>query len=290
MSVDNNVINVVKLIGNNKSVKRAISELIIEDNIFTFESFAPMPDELHYTSPMQKVISNEDYERVILDYRTRMHRGELTEEDNIPISYDLQKRLVLDYGYDNWYDWAINNWGCRGNAQYTEIISDDTFSFYTANATPHIAMVKMSMKYPDIKFIIKYADEDMGYNVGEYTLLNGETIRTNIHRVFNKDSFLMAYELFKDDYYVREMIYELSPNEINDAINNHDNYLHTILLSIVDLEIVDEYYFYGINCFLLDKAVENEQYEYAAKLKKLTDAVELEEIQKIIDEKFGKTE
>jgi len=130
----------------------------------------------------------------------------------------------------------------------------------------------------------------MGYNVGEYTLLNGETIRTNIHRVFNKDSFLMAYELFKDDYYVREMIYELSPNEINDAINNHDNYLHTILLSIVDLEIVDEYYFYGINCFLLDKAVENEQYEYAAKLKKLTDAVELEEIQKIIDEKFGKTE
>lgn len=283
MSIDNNVINVVKLVGDANSVNKAISELILNNGTFMFDSFAPMPDELKYTSPMQDVIPNDEYERVLLDYKIKMDRGELTEHDSIPISHDIQKRLILNYGYDNWYDWCMNHWGCKWGAYDTEIINDNTFTFYTVNATPHVAMVKMSMKYPDIEFRIKYADEDMGYNVGEYRLLNGETIYTNVPKVFNKDSFLMAYELFDDDYYVREMIYELGFAEIEDAIYNHDNYLHTILLAIVDLELVDPNYFYDINLFLLEKAVDNEQYEYAAELKKLIDSVQSQEIDKIIN-------
>ncbi len=74
-------------------------------------------------------------------------------------------------------------------------------------------MVKMSMKYPNIEFKVRYADEDMGYNVGEYTLLKGETIDTNVppSGELSMESYMMAYNIFKDNYHIKEMIYELSP-------------------------------------------------------------------------------
>lgn len=271
MEIDNSVVNVIKLVGPTKSISRAMGELIIEDNIFTFDSFLPMPTELMGTDPSQSIIKNEEYHEILLDYKDRLDNGDLDMHEPVPMSEDIQKRFILTYGYDNWYDWSMNNWGVKWGPYETEVISDSKFLFYTANATPHSAMVKMSMKYPDIEFRVQYADEDLGFNVGEYTLVNGETIYTKVHKEFTVESFMMAYKLIADDYYIEELIYDLHPEEVDKAISGDDKILHTTLNVILELEVVDGGYAFEINQYLLETAVTNEQYEYAAKLKELMD-------------------
>tara|TARA_R100000908_G_C3751926_1_gene146466 strand:- start:526 stop:1398 length:873 start_codon:yes stop_codon:yes gene_type:complete len=281
MQIDNNVKNIVKLTGTPKSIKKAMSELIIEDDRFVFESFSPLPDELLGTDPTQKIIPDKDYEKVLTSFKVKMDSGDLEVWESVPVSYSTQKKLISKYGYDNWFDWSMNHWGTKFGPYDTELISDCEFSFYTINATPHTAMVKMSNKYPKIEFNVRYADEDIGYNVGEYTLLNGETKTTKIplsdsisqfvqfslDEGITKESFIMAYNIIGDDYHIKEMIYDLSDKEINAIIDGTDKYLKVILEVILEFELVDSEYPLNINKFLLNSAVKTEQYEYAQKLK-----------------------
>lgn len=272
MNIDSSVKTVVKLIGTSKDVKKAMAELIIEDDIFTFDSFIPMPDDLIGTSTTQELIPDEDYERILMDFKVRMDRGEVAHFEVPPMSHTIQKNYIKKYGYDNWEDWSLNNWGCKGGTFDTEVISDTEFSFCTINATPHPAMVRMSMKYPKVEFRIKYADEDVGYNVGHYTILNGSTIHTDVFKTFSTESFLTAYNIIQDDYYTRELFHELNEEEALNAISGKDEYLHIILYAILELEIIDSEYGTIINDYLLNKAVDYEQYEYAARLKNLFDS------------------
>lgn len=277
MKIDNYVKNIVKLTGTSKSIKKAMSELIIEDDRFVFESFAPLPDELLGTDPTQEIILDKDYKEVLTNFKSRMDSDDLEEWESLPVSHSTHKKLISKYGYDNWYDWSMNHWGTKFGPYDTELISDYEFSFFTTNATPHTAMIKMSNKYPKIEFNVRYADEDIGYNVGEYTLLNGETIATEIplsdlaYDTITKESFIMAYNIINDDYHVREMIYDLSDKEVKASTTGTDKYLNVLLQVILELEFIDEEYPLGINKFLLNSAVNTEQYEYAAQLKKLLD-------------------
>tara|TARA_R110000803_G_scaffold74903_6_gene139156 strand:+ start:9550 stop:10401 length:852 start_codon:yes stop_codon:yes gene_type:complete len=278
MQLDNSVKNIVKLTGTPKSINKAMSELIVEDTRFVFESFSPLPDELLGTDPSQKVVPDKDYEDILTNFKSKMDSGELEDWESVPISHSIQKKLILNYGYDNWFDWSMNNWGTKFGPYDTELISDYEFSFYTTNATPHTAMVKMSTKYPKIEFKVRYADEDIGYNVGEYTLLNGETIATDIplsdtlDTMITRDSFIMAHNIINDDYHIREMIYDLSDKEVKSSISGMDKYLNVLLQVILELELIDEQYPLNINKYLLNSAVSTEQYEYAAVLKKLLDS------------------
>ena len=273
MQIDNSVKNIIKLIGTPKSIKKAMGELIIEDDRFVFESFSPLPDELQGTDPIQKIIPDKDYEEVLTSFKLKMDSGDLEDWESVPVSHSIHKKLILKYGYDNWYDWSMNHWGTKFGPYNTELISDCEFSFYTTNATPHSAMIKMSNKYPKIEFNVRYADEDIGFNVGEYTLLNGETIATEIplsdlvDNTITKESFIMAYNIINDDYHVREMIYDLSDKEAKASISGSDKYLNVLLQVILELELIDEEYPLNINKYLLSSAVNTEQYEYAAKLK-----------------------
>jgi len=277
MQIDNSVKNIIKLTGTPKSIKKAMGELIIQGDRFVFESFSPLPDELLGTDPIQKVVPDKDYEEVLTSFKVKMDSGDLENWESVPVSHSIHKKLILKYGYDNWYDWSMNHWGTKFGPYDTELISDNEFSFYTTNATPHAAMVKMSSKYPKIEFNVRYADEDIGYNVGEYTLLNGETIATEIplpdlvDNTITKESFIMAYNIINDDYHVREMIYDLSDKEIKASISGTDKYLNVLLQVILELEFLDEEYPLNINKFLLNSAVNTEQYEYAAELKTLLD-------------------
>jgi len=274
MSIDNNVLNVVKLNGETNLVNKVMNELIRDYGYFTFDTFAPVPSELLSTSPLQEVYSNDEYAKIMDDYVCKLNNNEISIHDVMPISYEIQHRLILLYGHDNWYDWAMHNWGCKSNVYGSEILSENSFSFYSVNATPHSAMLKMSMKYPGIEFIITYADEDIGYNVGSYSVLNGETTNVELFDSFSKDSFLHAFRLFNDDYYINEMIHGLTEEELIKAINNEDEYLYSIILAILEMEVVDEYNPI-LNQFLLTQAVNNEQYEYADKLNKILNNKEL---------------
>lgn len=69
------------------------------------------------------------------------------------------------YGADNWYDWSIQNWGTKWNA-YDVSWSMYSVCFDTAWSSVPKIIKKLSEKFPDVKIDYRWADEDIGYNVG----------------------------------------------------------------------------------------------------------------------------
>jgi hypothetical protein len=79
--------------------------------------------------------------------------------------------IALQYGFIDWYDWRINNWGTKWNAYDTEIESCDDgcleLYFYTATHGAVPLIKKLVEMFPDLEFHYSYADEVIAYNCGE---------------------------------------------------------------------------------------------------------------------------
>lgn len=76
-----------------------------------------------------------------------------------------------------WYWWASNAWGTKWNAYESEVNLDAGWvKFQTAWSTPGPVMDALSLQHPGAAIRVEYADEDYGFNVGTYDLLNGEPI------------------------------------------------------------------------------------------------------------------
>lgn len=75
-----------------------------------------------------------------------------------------------------WYDWNVEHWGTKWGGYETEFIDDGYgLKFQTAWAHPTPVVEKLSQMFPETLLSVEYADEDLGSNVGTYTILNGET-------------------------------------------------------------------------------------------------------------------
>lgn len=87
--------------------------------------------------------------------------------------YDLGKRYVdniKDYGFPNWYDWRIENWGTKWNVD-DEVsvidIDEDNYEirFDTAWSLPYGIMLKFSELCNDNEFHWEFQNEDFdGYH------------------------------------------------------------------------------------------------------------------------------
>ena len=96
-----------------------------------------------------------------------------TEEESIA--------FVVKYGYDNWYDWNVHNWGTKWDieAEFDEVSSNENmmfFSFPSAWSPPTIAIQKLSEMFP-VNFQIIYAEEGNGF-AGYEIFSEGETMET----------------------------------------------------------------------------------------------------------------
>jgi hypothetical protein len=112
---------------------------------------------------------------------------------------------------EDWYNWNINNWGTKWDAYEVGRWLCDwekksmTISFQTAWSTPFFALIKLSTIIPTISIYCEYADEDMGYNVGTYSIVNGEVIEETCPEVngsqeaidFAEKIHTKAFELFE---------------------------------------------------------------------------------------------
>jgi hypothetical protein len=81
---------------------------------------------------------------------------------------------ILMYGHADWYSWSIENWGTKWNAYSVWVDEDDEcITFDTAWSTPHPIFAALSRLLPDATIIVKFADEDIGYNCGVLAYRNG---------------------------------------------------------------------------------------------------------------------
>jgi hypothetical protein len=203
----NHITNRLTIIGTEEQVAQVRAEIKgdKEDQYIDFHKIAPIPKELEGTISPMRIISQEEYDI----QEKKIATNDLTEnEKNWGISRGLTQALADEYkkkfGHCDWYGWQTSNWGTKWNA-YEQVEHDaNVIEFDTAWSTPYSLLVNLSKKYPQVTFEVEYADEDFGYNVGKYVLLNGETIEENIPDGGSQEAIEMAMDIKGDDEYYLE--------------------------------------------------------------------------------------
>jgi hypothetical protein len=128
-----------------------------EDFDFTFEGLYPTPKELmENSSPISKQESETD-----ADFKSRV------------------KRLEDEYGYNNWYEWRVYNWGTKWDASESVIMTNNNEEFYvgfdTAWAPPTNWLKKVSIRFPNLNFSLTYMEEGQGF-CGKLRIGEGEIV------------------------------------------------------------------------------------------------------------------
>ena len=83
---------------------------------------------------------------------------------------------IIRYKADSWYDWSCENWGTKWNSARTYRVSDNEVEFETAWNCPINIFKELSKQFKNVEIEVSFADEDMGYNCGYFTMLNGDFV------------------------------------------------------------------------------------------------------------------
>lgn len=203
----NHITNRLTIIGTEEQVAQVRAEIRGEeaDRFIDFHKIAPIPKELEGTVSPMRIVSQEEYDA----QEKKIATDDLTEnERNWGISRSLTQALADEYkekfGHCDWYGWQTANWGTKWNGYDQYEVDENCIEFNTAWSTPYSLLVNLSKKYPQVTFEVEYADEDFGYNVGKYVLLDGEVIEQNIPDGGSQEAIEMAMDIKGDDEYYLE--------------------------------------------------------------------------------------
>ena len=131
-----------------------------------FELTMPIPPELkdYWTGSTVSLLRQaKDIVEKKLEYGNGNHEIPMTEKD--------KDRFRAIYGSGDWYDWCIQNWGTKWNAE-TIFSKTEEVNFQTAWEEPYNWIRHLSLKFPNHKIRVEW-EEEQGY--GEiYYITDGE--------------------------------------------------------------------------------------------------------------------
>lgn len=180
-----------------------------------FHKIAPLPKELEGTrSPMQ-IISQEEYD----EQERKIAAGETNEP--FGISRCITKEMGIDFlkrfGAVDWYGWQNKNWGTKWNAYSQELLENGDIKFQTAWNTPQLIMMTLSRKYPEAVFTVRFADEDFGHNVGEYTLRGGILTHEDLPDGGSPEALEMAAGILNQWERIRETLENAEESDMDET-------------------------------------------------------------------------
>lgn len=169
----NHVQNRIEIIGTEEQVSRVLAFIKNEPDAIDFNSIIPQPVGIN------KTVSG--------------HTPETKEKEWM---------WMMRYGYKSWYEWCVKNWGTKWNA-YNINQYDNIIEFQTAWSPPHPIVERLSILFPEVEFNHKWADEDTGYNCGEYHYSDRELQIKDLPDGGSYEAYLLAFELrpFLKEYY-----------------------------------------------------------------------------------------
>ena len=110
--------------------------------------------------------------------------------------------LVELYGADNWYDWKVENWGCKWNAGETEITvidNEHSISFETAWSPAMPIFDIIAERFPDISINLQVMEEG-GFFYGTIDIQHGTVIDGLKDAANDSEGWrAMAIEYFGED-------------------------------------------------------------------------------------------
>jgi len=169
----NHTTNVLNVTGPTADVQRFVSLVSGgEENGFDFNTIVPMPEELKNTEKTFGSKANTD--------------------------------LITKFGFDNWYDWNVANWGTKWNAYdvmdwMIEGLCDGdtttaTITFYTAWTPPQAFLDRASEQFPSLFFSLQYVDEGGGF-LGESHYENGKLSKTIDYQWDSEEGIALRQDL-----------------------------------------------------------------------------------------------
>ena len=275
------ITNIVTFSGDEKIIAKLKEQVKGEQSEFDFNKIAPIPKELEGTQSPTKIVTQEEYDK----QEERITKGELTkEEKDWGLSRGLTQELVNEYkekfGFADWYGWQSHNWGTKWNA--CDVIDmGEGFEFRTAWATPYNIFLKLSEMYPEIEIHVRYSDEDFGYNVGEYTLLDEEEIETYQPDGGSEEALELAMEI---QYGTPSDYFECNEEMFGEYIDDDEEELGEYELTMIDIAYKHGVYPYEgceYHKLVLERfkelAMADENYELVAVIQKELDKVKSED-------------
>lgn len=260
----NYITNKLKISGEESLVARIKKDIASVDedgnsSVIDFHKVCPLPKELKGTVSPMRTLTQEEYDA----QEERIASGNLNENEkrfgiSRGLTYDLQQEYKKRFRACDWYEWQIINWGTKWNAMEA-VDEGEHIHFLTAWSTPLILIGRLSKKYPEAEFNLRYADEDFGHNVGEYTFKDGAVVYEDIPEGGTPEAYLMAGEI-TDPSYIACRIEEMEEEEMT------ERYAENYIKAAYQGKIFGDY-----QKFVWDKlkeiAVEEENYEMAQKIK-----------------------
>lgn len=159
-----------------------------EDVLMDFNKIIPMPESLDILSSSEGSdgmkyllgMSGNSLERKA--YQGTSHYKKMAEmESENPDRFEKCMEIgrqylhnIASYGHPNWYDWRLANWETKWNAYETQMTAPNVIEFQTAWSGVTQLMSILASKFTEVEFEYLYADENIGYNIGDYRLHGDE--------------------------------------------------------------------------------------------------------------------
>lgn len=226
----NHVMNRISVIGDDqKQTKlRQIAEFLRPAGkplgYVDFNKLIPMPPSLQIEAGSrgeQGLKLYREYINAVAAISGKAQRGQISEQQKESRLSELKERYVkivkedpevFELGkqyYDNlqqhgcttWYEWSIRHWGTKWNAYDCIPFRKDTehLTFSTAwSGVPRILSF-LSKQFPGMEIEYKWADEDIGQNVGHMIFQGGELTEDLSPCSDSREAYEQAAELWDLD-------------------------------------------------------------------------------------------
>ena len=186
----NHVVNQLEIIGHEHHIEGVMKSLRSKsdpDVVFDFNSFLPMPEELRQVTSPARIVSQSDFNNEMIQRDVRM-ANPTPQDELLGFSHSITQEMSDDYterfGHNDWYEWALHNWGTKWGAYDTRLVSQEPDAekpqyvrvkilFQTAWSSAVVAIQQLSDMFPAFVFHLTYADEDCGHNVGVFKFKDG---------------------------------------------------------------------------------------------------------------------
>ena len=171
--------------GNKKDLQRFKKEAKGYKTALSLDKLYPMPEALSFISAPATVLSEKEYEKEIAKIK-RMEKKEPKNEYwkcGYPITKRMKKEYLERYGACDWYSWRVSNWGTKWDIEaHLEREGEHSlrYCFDSAWAPPIDCFVKASVKFPHLKFNLKYEEPGMGFK-GRAVVKTGELLEDIYH-------------------------------------------------------------------------------------------------------------
>lgn len=103
---------------------------------------------------------------------------------------------VMKYGVTSWYDWACRFWGSKWNEVNSDLVGENELNFETAWSRVMPIISKLAELFPDLDIAYRWADEDIGSNVGSARFSGGKLVEENLPEPCSKEAYELAAEVW----------------------------------------------------------------------------------------------